>query len=203
MKTIVMVLLGTLLLLSGCSPDVFIDVKGPEAERPLPIAGIKNSFKKVIPNKHYDYWALMQNGTYGKQEVLYRWGHATAKRGFLAKSNGAGIDIISFNGNYIFAMAANKPHYFYNAEQFAEFLGTIDNVDEALILAACHGFKPDNKLHADTFYHRDTTYVLRLTDVNFVNKLYTDEVVEVTVTKNGFIKTRSVWQRKADPNRFK
>ena len=197
-----MVSLGLLLLLSGCSPEVYIDVKGQEAERPLPMARIENSINRVIPDKHYDYWALMQNGEANNHKVIYEWGNTTAKAGVLIRSAGAGTDFLSFYGNYIFAMADNKPHYFYNAEQFAEFLGEIDNVDEALILAALHGFKHDSKLHADTFYRKGTTYVLRLSDVNFINNFYIDEVVEVTVTKDGFIKTRSVWQRKAGPKRF-
>lgn len=79
----------------------------------------------------------------------------------------------------------------------------VENAEAAIKAASYYGFVPDSALNANTYYRKGSNYVLRLTNHNMMpDAFYTDEVVEVTVTKDGYIKTRSVWQRKADPKRF-
>lgn len=164
----------------------------------LPAAGYstEQNFKKVVPGKAYNYWALMQGGYGSAPTVLYAYGDEKALNGIELHPKDLGLgseSLLPVSGGYLLAVKDKKPHYFGSAEQITGFLGNIDNLEEALIVAAYNNFIPDSTLNANTYYRKHNNYVLRLTHNQWdPDGIYTDEVVEVTVNPEGFIKTRSL-----------
>ena len=77
----------------------------------------------------------------------------------------------------------------------------VESAEDAIKAASYYGFVPDSALNANTCYRKGTNYVLRLTNHHMMpDAFYTDEVVDVTVTKDAFIKTHSVWRGNTTAN---
>jgi hypothetical protein len=188
--------------MAGCNGDISEEntpADGVVAKVPPSYFNTAKNFRKVIPGKPYDYWALIEAGYGSRATVLYEQGNKAEADGINRQPKGVHADIFApVPEGYVFAVKDKKPHYFSSPEQLTGFLGKIDNIEEAHIVAAYYGFVPDSTLQANTYYRKGSNYVLRLTNHHGMpDAYYTDEVLDVTVTNDGFIKTRSVWKGNA------
>lgn len=174
-------------LMTSCSPDVYIDAAGAKGERPIPDLGFEKLFRFLHPDKEYDYWALvLRDLSSGKFRYVLQVGDKSLGRtiGYNDKRDFP----VSY---YIAAIKDGKVSYFEAGEEtILEFLGEIDTLQEALILASCYGYRADY-VFAGSYHILNGNYVMQLSNKsNEISPCH--EIAEVTVTKDGFLKTRVI-----------
>ncbi|MDN3693880.1 hypothetical protein QWZ06_17100 [Chryseobacterium tructae] len=101
----------------------------------------------IIPSKEYDYWRVLTNDSdpdkaiiYESQAPLYMTINEPApEKGFFQKCIGNSCF------SYIVACKKDRPVYFFTEEQLRNFIGTVDNLPEAILLAHTYGYSIDTQ----------------------------------------------------------
>ncbi|KFF20732.1 hypothetical protein [Chryseobacterium sp. JM1] len=106
----------------------------------------------IVPDKDYGYWRILTNDTDPEKAVIYESqmpdfmtiNEPLPEKGFFQKCIGNRCF------SYILACRKERSVYFSNEQQLRDFIGTVDNLPEALLLAQTYGFSVDtsNKLSA-------------------------------------------------------
>lgn len=156
--------------------------------------------KHLNPNKKYQYW---QYATYyhgmddkTKHTILKQGGNLSLRKKITEKFNPEySVGIFqgghpSFRCNYVSTIYNEKISYLKTEEEFRDFLGTIDNLEEAMLLAHTYGYLLDNDIRGSEYRKVENGYILHL--LKFHEYPIYKESVEITVNKNGFIKTKSL-----------
>ncbi len=156
--------------------------------------------KQIYPNKKFQYWqyATYHAGTDGKIEytVLKQGGNLSLRKNINEKiSPPYSIGIFqgghpSFRCNYVSTINKGKVNYLKTEEEFRDFLGTIDNLEEAMLLARTYGYLLDNDIKGSEYAITKNGYVLHL--MKFHEFPVRKESIEVEISKDGFIKTKSL-----------
>lgn len=151
---------------------------------------------KIIPNKNYQYWAYMsyyQNSGKAKYTVLKQGGNTLQKQNIKKEPTLRGF----FEGchpnyccNYIIIIENNKIKYLKTKEEFKEFIGTIDNLEEAMLLARTDDYILDTDIKGSAYRIKDDTYELHL--MKFHEYPSQKESVEIKIDKKGNVKTKSL-----------
>jgi len=154
--------------------------------------------KHIIPNNKYQYWQYATyNSSFGDEKyiILKQGGNLSLKKRINEKINPPYIVGIfqgghpNFRCNYISTVKNGKVNYIKTEEEFRDFLGTIDNLEEALLLARTYGYRLGVETQSD-YKKLENGYVLHLIKYNqFPVRI---ESVEVTISIDGFIKTKSL-----------
>ncbi|MFP9112772.1 hypothetical protein ACLI1A_02450 [Flavobacterium sp. RHBU_3] len=145
--------------------------------------------KKIQPDKHYDYWAYVGynlNYFYDKP-IIKEAGDTLYRKYTLQKPPNLGFFHgchPNFCSQFIIAVKNKKVRYIDTELKLRDFLGTIDNIEEALLYAA-------------SFNYYNTGNHYRVVNGNYqfnANKYSTYGRValpseKITITKDGFIKT--------------
>ena len=71
----------------------------------------------------------------------------------------------------------------------SDFLGTIDNFEEALLLARTYGYRLDDDIRGSEYRNLQNGYELHL--MKYHEFPIRKKSVEIKISKNGFIKTKS------------
>ncbi len=74
-------------------------------------------------------------------------------------------------------------------EEFRDFLGTINNFEEALLLARTYGYRLDDDIRGSEYRNLQNGYELHL--MKYHEFPIRKKSVEIKISKNGFIKTKS------------
>ena len=163
--------------------------------------------KKIIPNKSYQYWQYASyQQHYGSNREIYtiisQGGDTTFKRTFSNKINHSKARGLfegghpGFRSNYLMLTDGKKIRFVETMEQLRDFIGQIDNLEEALLFARSYDYALGSKLKAKSYNFSNDVYTLRLVKFNdsYPETLYRlrGDLVEVSITKNGFIKSRSL-----------
>ncbi|WP_160138821.1 hypothetical protein [Chryseobacterium sp. c4a] len=115
----------------------------------------------IIPSKEYDYWRVLTNDPdpdkaiiYESQAPLYMTINEPApEKGFLQKCMGNNCF------SYILACKKDRTVYFSNEQQLRDFVGTVDNLPEALLIATTYGYSIDTQNHFTGSYKIDDHYI--------------------------------------------
>lgn len=140
---------------------------------------ISNFVKDINPNKDYDYWRYTGSNTFenGNKELR----------------NLINLDsVIKLRSNFFVGIKNNNVEYFPQ-EHIRDFIGDVDNLDEALLIANSYNFIPNKLSGATSYYIQYGTYILNLEN-NSEHSTNRNEIAEVTITKDGFTRTRFIKQ---------
>lgn len=151
---------------------------------------------KIIPNKDYKYWAYItyyQNSSNVKYIILKQSGDTLQKQKIKLDSTMRGF----FEGchpnyccNFIIIIENNKIKYLKTIKEFKVFLGTIDNLEEAILLARLHNYILDTDIKGSAFRINNDVYELHL--MKFHEYPPQKESIEIKIDKKGNIKTKSL-----------
>lgn len=101
----------------------------------------------VIPNKEYEYWRVLTNDPDPDKAIIYESqaplfmtiNEPFPEKGFFQKCVGNSCF------SYILACKGGRSVYFSNEQQLRDFIGTVDNLPEAILLAKTYGYSIDTK----------------------------------------------------------
>lgn len=101
----------------------------------------------IIPDKEYAYWRVLTNDPDPDKAVIYESqapdfmtiNEPAPEKGFFQKCMGNNCF------SYILACKKERTVYFSNEQQLRDFIGTVDNLPEAILLAKTYGYSIDTK----------------------------------------------------------
>ncbi|RXM53401.1 MULTISPECIES: hypothetical protein [unclassified Chryseobacterium] len=101
----------------------------------------------IIPNKEYAYWRVLTNDPDPDKAIIYESqapdfmtiNEPVPEKGFFQKCIG------DHCFSYILACKKERPVYFSNEQQLRDFIGTVDNLPEAILLAKTYGYSIDTQ----------------------------------------------------------
>jgi hypothetical protein len=156
--------------------------------------------KKINPNKAYQYWqyATLRSWVIDtiQYTILKEGGNTSLRNRISQKINPIKVVGIfqgghpSYRCNYAIYIENEKVNYIKTEDEFRTFLGTIDNLEEALLLARTYGYSLDNDIKASEYREINDGYELHLMKFNEFQA--TKEAIEIKIKKDGSIKTKSL-----------
>ncbi len=155
--------------------------------------------KHIEPNKKYQYWQYATYYDNGKKEytVLKQGGDLSLRKKINEKISPCySVGIFqgghpSFRCNYVSTVDNNgNVTYLKTEEEFRDFIGTIDNLEEAMLLARTYGYLLGNDIRASEYRKLRNGFKLHL--MKYHEFPERRESIELTITKEGFIKTKSL-----------
>ncbi|MTH16407.1 hypothetical protein [Flavobacterium sp. LC2016-01] len=151
---------------------------------------------KIVPNGNHQYWAYMiYSYNFGKEKhkILSQGGDTLQKQFIKTETNVKGF----FEGcypnyccNYIITINNGKVKYLKSKQDFINFLGKIDNLEEAVLLAMTYGYLLDNDFRGSSYRIKDDSYELHL--MKFHENPPRKESVEIKINQKGNIQTKSL-----------
>ncbi len=163
--------------------------------------------KKIVPNRHFKYW---QYSTYYQQygsgnetyTVLAEGGDLKLKERVNTKINPLKLNGLfegghpSFRSNYLVMIENDKINYADSMEQLRDFIGKIDNLEEALLFARTYGYVLGSKAKAKSYNFSNGIYNLHLVKYSDSYPESTfklrGELIELSITKDGYMKSKSI-----------
>ncbi|MDQ0594619.1 hypothetical protein QFZ37_002988 [Chryseobacterium ginsenosidimutans] len=104
----------------------------------------------IIPDKKYNYWSVLRNNPDPDKAIIYESqmpnfmtiNDPAPERGFFQKCLGENCF------SYLIACENSQSKYFSNEQQLRDFIGFVDNLPEAILIANTMGYTVDitNKL---------------------------------------------------------
>lgn len=115
----------------------------------------------VVPDKKYDYWSVLRNHPDPDKAVIYESqmpDHLTLndpapEKGFFQHCTGE--DCFS----YLMACENGRTRYFSTEQQLRNFIGTVDNLPEAVLIANTYGYVVDGTHPGSSSYKTDDRYI--------------------------------------------
>jgi hypothetical protein len=154
--------------------------------------------KKIIPNHNYQYWAYstyyeMYGADKISRTILKEGGDTLLKKNYNKEFKPYGIfegGHPSYRCNYVVTIENQKVKYIRTEEEFRNFIGNIDNLEEAILLARTYGYQLGSELEASQYKKIENGYKLRL--MKYHEFPLSKELIDIEIQKNGFIKTKSL-----------
>ncbi|WP_374459577.1 hypothetical protein [Chryseobacterium taeanense] len=114
-------------------------------------------FPFIVPDKKYDYWSVLRNNPDPDKAVIYEsqapdfmtLNDPAPEKGFFQKC--LGEDCFS----YLLACEKGKTKYFSTEQQLRNFIGTVDNLQEAILIANTYGYTVDTGNISGSSYTMD------------------------------------------------
>ncbi len=99
----------------------------------------------IVPDKKYDYWSVLRNNPDPDKAIIYESqapdfmtiNDPAPEKGFFQKC--LGEDCFS----YLIACENSRSKYFSTEQQLRDFIGTVDNLPEAILIANTYGYTVD------------------------------------------------------------
>ncbi|MCQ9641621.1 hypothetical protein MP478_19750 [Chryseobacterium sp. WG14] len=115
----------------------------------------------IVPDKEYQYWRVLSNDTDYEKAVIYESqmpdfmtiNEPAPKKGFFQKCIGNNCF------SYILACKNERSVYFSSEQQLRDFMGSIDNLPEAILLAKTYGYLIDTKNRFTGSYKIEDRYI--------------------------------------------
>ncbi|MBW8522063.1 hypothetical protein K0U91_06205 [Chryseobacterium chendengshani] len=141
----------------------------------------QNVLARIIPNDKIDFWTLVQNN-YGKNEEIKTSG---AKKDYAPQSSGFNITPTEDSFYYIVYSEAGKLNYITEIAGLKDFIGKVDNVEEAALAQVLEGYVIDEQFAhvAGNYYEDKANYYLDLGKVTSKECPYEKKHFTVTVNK--------------------
>lgn len=142
---------------------------------------VQNVLAKIIPNNQIDFWALVQNN-YGKNVELKISGN---KKDYVPQSAGFNLVPAEDSFYYIVYSKAGKLNYITELDALKDFIGKVDNAEEAALSAVLEGYIIDEQFVdvAGNYYEDKTNYYLDLGKVTSKECPYEKKHFTLTVNK--------------------
>ncbi|HCA06362.1 hypothetical protein [Chryseobacterium sp.] len=115
----------------------------------------------IVPDKDYGYWRILTNDTDPEKAVIYESqmpdfmtiNEPLPQKGFFQKCIGNRCF------SYILACKKERSVYFSSEQQLRDFIGTVDNLPEAILLAQTYGFSVDTGDKAGSSYKIEDRHI--------------------------------------------
>lgn len=115
----------------------------------------------IIPDKSYEYWRVLRNDPDPDKAIIYdsqmpesmTINDPAPDKGFFQQRMG----IACFS--YILACKNSRTVYFSTEQQLRDFIGTVDNLPEALLWAKTYGFSVDFSNKLSSSYKIDDRHI--------------------------------------------
>lgn len=115
----------------------------------------------IVPDKEYAYWRVLTNDPDPDKAVIYESqmpdfmtiNEPFPEKGFFQKCIGEKCF------SYILACKKERSVYFSTEQQLRDFIGTLDNLPEAILLARTYGFSVDTANTLSSSYKIDNKHV--------------------------------------------
>lgn len=136
---------------------------------------IPNDFKKIpeildntellypfiVPDKKYNYWSVLRNNPDPDEAIIYESqmpdfmtiNDTAPKKGFFQKCLGESCF------SYLIACENSQSRYFSNEQQLRDFIGSVDNLPEAILIANTFGYTVDSTNKLGSSYKMEDQYV--------------------------------------------
>ncbi|WP_250253134.1 hypothetical protein [Chryseobacterium sp. Marseille-Q3244] len=133
----------------------------------------------VIPNKDYEYWRVLTNDDDPDKAIIYESqaplfmtiNDPAPEKGFFQKCIG------NHCFSYILACKKDRTVYFSNEQQLRDFIGTVDNLPEAILMAKTYGYSIDTQNRFTGSYKIEDQFI----------SLYALQAKGCPVTKESFL----------------
>lgn len=137
----------TLLLIASSLFSAQIKVPDDYKKIPNILDTTEYLYPFIIPNKEYAYWRVLTNDPDPDKAIIYESqapdfmtiNEPVPEKGFFQKCIG------DHCFSYILACKKERPVYFSNEQQLRDFIGTVDNLPEAILLAKTYGYSIDTQ----------------------------------------------------------
>lgn len=125
----------------------------------------ENLYAFIKPSKDIAYWKVFQNNNDPDKAILYESQipnpmtilEPIPEKGFFQKCLGENCF------HYIIACKNDRTEYFTNEKDLRRFIGEIDNIAEAVLIANSHGFQVDiNDLKGGSFKKDAESFYLKV-----------------------------------------
>ncbi|CAH0164947.1 hypothetical protein [Chryseobacterium sp. Bi04] len=115
----------------------------------------------IVPDKEYQYWRVLSNDNDYEKAVIYESqmpdfmtiNEPVPEKGFFQKCIGNNCF------SYILACKKDRSVYFSNEQQLRDFMGSVDNLPEAILLAKTYGYSIDTKNRFTSSYKMEDRYI--------------------------------------------
>ncbi|WP_307446933.1 MULTISPECIES: hypothetical protein [Chryseobacterium] len=147
----------------------------------------------VVPDQKYDYWSVLHNNTDPDKAVIYEsqmppymtLNDPAPEKGFFQQCLGENCY------SYLMACESGRTKYFSTERQLRDFIGSVDNLPEAVLIANTYGFLVDTADILGSSYRMDDQYVFL-----YLSKMkkcpFTKESFFITINrKTGHLKSKS------------
>lgn len=152
------------LVLFLCSGLVFSQKTVPPDYRKIPeiLDNPELLYPFIMPDKKYEYWSVLRNNPDPDKAIIYEsqtpdfmtLNDPAPEKGFFQKC--LGEDCFS----YILACEKGKTKYFFTEQQLRDFIGSVDNLPEAVLIANTYGYIVDTSNTLSSSYKTDEKHIL-------------------------------------------
>ena len=130
----------------------------------------------IKPEIQYEYWSILRKDT---KDPIYESQSPKRMGIYDLPFTGQGFfDECEPNGcfTYLIVCQSNEPKYFTNKQQLRDFISTVDNLPEALLIAKTYGFTVDSADKMGSSYKIDDKHI----------SLYLSKMKNCPATKESF-----------------
>lgn len=141
----------------------FAQITVPDDYKKIPdiLDNVDYLYPFIVPSKDYAYWRVLNNDNDYEKAVIYESqapdfmtiNEPVPERGFFQKCVGNNCF------SYILACKKDRSVYFSNEQQLRDFIGTVDNLPEAILLAKTYGYSVDTKNRFSGAYKMDDRHI--------------------------------------------
>ncbi len=116
----------------------------------------------IVPDKKYEYWSVFHNNPDPDKAIIYESqtpefmtiNDPAPERGFFQKCLGENCF------SYLIACENSRSKYFSNEQQLRDFIGFVNNLPEALLIAQTYGFTFDSTNISGGTYKIEDHYII-------------------------------------------
>lgn len=146
-----------------CSGLVFSQKTVPPDYRKIPeiLDNPELLYPFIIPDKKYEYWSVLRNNPDPDKAIIYEsqtpdfmtLNDPAPEKGFFQKC--LGEDCFS----YALACETGRTLYFSDEQQLRNFIGFVDNLPEAILVANTYGYTVDTGNSLSSSYKIDEKHI--------------------------------------------
>jgi hypothetical protein len=115
----------------------------------------------IVPEKKYEYWSIFHNNPDPDKAIIYESqapeymtiNDPAPEKGFFQKCLGENCF------SYLIACENSQSKYFSNEQQLRNFIGYVDNLPEAILIAQTYGFTFDSTTISGGAYKIEDHYI--------------------------------------------
>ncbi|RKS02872.1 hypothetical protein [Flavobacterium sp. 102] len=195
MRTLIILLL---LIVSSCTkkdePKIQKPIKFQKINYSLANSYLDSLAKKINPNRKYQYWQYARyKSSMLRHTILNESGDTLLRKKIDREFDKIKYGIFKgghpfFSCYYAITIENGKVNYI-NEEEFRGFLGTIDNLEEAMLLAETYDYSLDSDIRGSEYREVENGFELHL--MRFNDNPLSKESFEIEVSQNGILKAKS------------
>lgn len=185
-------LFPTLLLLSGL---VFSQKTIPSDFKKIPdiLDNPELLYPFIVPDKKFDYWSVLRNNPDPDKAIIYESqmpklmtiNDPVPEKGFFQKCLGENCF------SYIIACENSQSKYFSTEQQLRDFIGSVDNLPEAILMANTYGYTVDTTNKLSSSYKIEDKYISMYLSKFKINSETKESFLIKINRKNGKLESKS------------